>query len=89
MKEARKGTIEITDDLLAKPKQGLVVFIDDNFINHQLMLMLFKQYGIQDKLVMYQDGLSAVNFFKKVLNSLLQAKPDTMSLQPIQLLILD
>ena len=34
MTEARRGTVEITSDLLAKPKQGLVVFTDDSFINH-------------------------------------------------------
>ena len=38
---------------------------------------------------MYQDGISAVQFFKKMLSSLLSCKPQSKSIQPIQLLILD
>ena len=64
-------------------KQGLVVFIDDNFINHQSMQMQFQEFGIEDKLIMYQDGPSAVQFFKKMLSSQLLSKPTSASIQPI------
>ena len=37
--QGKKSSTEVVSEIISKPKEGLVVFVDDNFINHQSMLM--------------------------------------------------
>lgn len=73
---------------------GMVVFVEDNFINQEAMRLQFHEFGIENKLIIHRNRSSLVEFFHELLDNLVK----TMSLkqfpighviQPIQLLIID
>ena len=46
--------------------------------------MKFREFGIEDKLVLFTNGKQVVEYFESILQD-----PETDSIQPVSLLILD
>ena len=53
-----------------KESNSLIIYADDQFVNQQQMKMHFKDIGIENRLVMFQNGKEVVDFFDEMLNSM-------------------
>ena len=49
---------------------GRVVYADDQYINQQAMQLNFQDIGISHKLVIFSDGLDAVNYIDGLLKDI-------------------
>ena len=47
-----------------------IVYADDSFVNREAMRMNLEDMDIAYNLIMFQDGLEAVNYFNQLLEDL-------------------
>ena len=52
---------------------GIVVYVDDNYINQEAMRLQFREFNIENKLIVHPNRVSLVNFFYELLENLVKA----------------
>ena len=50
----------------------LMNYADDHYFNREAMRMTFEDLGLNQKLLLFQDGLETVNYFDKLIDKLVE-----------------
>ena len=85
-------TMETHGKLKHSENSGQVVLADDQYVTREQMRMNFAELGIEENLVVHQDGAAVVLYFEELLKSLnidAAARQNKLPLQPVTLLLLD
>ena len=51
---------------------GMVVYVEENYINQEAMRLQFREFGIESKLIVQSSRGSLVNFFYELLENLVK-----------------
>ena len=82
------GILQRNGLLTDKKSPGLVVYADDQMIHQQQMKTHFREVGIPDKLLLFQDGMQVTEYFDFILDDI-EESPEEETVQPVTLLLLD
>ena len=69
------------------PNARTIAYADDQFINRKLILVQFKEIGLQECLVDFANGQEVVDYFTRILLQLAEERKQVV--QPVSLLLLD